>query len=163
MDKLKRYYAYGIRNSFGMDFDPVTGKLWMTENGPENYDEINVVEPGFNSGWHKVMGPISRTNATVGDLVTLNGSRYADPVFSWYATIGVTDIEFFDSSMLGEKYARNIFLGDINSGNLYFFKVNQGRDGLELNSSGLSDRVADSCRQGRIARSVTADNWQEFR
>jgi aldose sugar dehydrogenase len=118
MEKLKRYYAYGIRNSFGMDFDPVTGKLWMTENGPENYDEINVVEPGFNSGWHKVMGPISRTNATVGDLVTLNGSMYADPVFIWYATIGVTDIEFFDSSMLGGKYARNIFLGDISSGNL---------------------------------------------
>src|ERR1044071_2006780 len=28
------YYAYGIRNSFGLDFDPVTGNLWDTENGP---------------------------------------------------------------------------------------------------------------------------------
>jgi len=34
-----------------MDFDPVTGKLWDTENGPNYGDEINLVEPGFNSGW----------------------------------------------------------------------------------------------------------------
>ena len=53
---LNLYYAYGIRNSFGMDFDPVTEKLWDTENGPSYGDEINLVEPGFNSGWNKVQG-----------------------------------------------------------------------------------------------------------
>ena len=45
---LNLYYAYGIRNSFGMDFDPVTGKLWDTENGPNYGDEINLDEPGMN-------------------------------------------------------------------------------------------------------------------
>jgi aldose sugar dehydrogenase len=53
---LNPYYAYGIRNSFGVDFDPVTGDLWDTENGPNFGDEINIVEPGFNSGWNKVQG-----------------------------------------------------------------------------------------------------------
>jgi glucose/arabinose dehydrogenase len=53
---LNLYYAYGIRNSFGMDFDPITGNLWDTENGDENSDEINLVEPGFNSGWRSIMG-----------------------------------------------------------------------------------------------------------
>ena len=33
-----RYYAYGKRNSFGIDFDPVSGKLWDTENGPQYGD-----------------------------------------------------------------------------------------------------------------------------
>ena len=42
------YYAYGIRNSFGIGFDPESGKLWDTENGPNYGDEINLVEPGFN-------------------------------------------------------------------------------------------------------------------
>jgi aldose sugar dehydrogenase len=143
MEKLKRYYAYGIRNSFGMDFDPVTGRLWITENGPDEYDEINVIEPGFNSGWHRVMGPISRTDAKVDDLVSFNGSSYRDPAFSWQSPIGVTDIEFFNSSNLGEKYENNVFVGDINNGNLYFFTVNQERDGFELDSGGLADRVAD--------------------
>ena len=47
---LNLYYAYGIRNSFGIDFDPVSGYLWDSENGPGHSDEINRVEPGFNSG-----------------------------------------------------------------------------------------------------------------
>jgi aldose sugar dehydrogenase len=55
-DPVNKIYAYGIRNSFGIDFDPVTGKLWDTENGPTYGDEINLVEPGFNSGWNKVSG-----------------------------------------------------------------------------------------------------------
>jgi len=41
----------------------------MTENGAKNYDEINIVEPGFNSGWQKVMGPIERNNKNIDDLV----------------------------------------------------------------------------------------------
>ena len=53
---ISKYYAYGIRNSFGLDFDPITGKLWDTENGPTFGDEINLVEPGFNSGWNKIQG-----------------------------------------------------------------------------------------------------------
>lgn len=53
---LRLYYAYGIRNSFGLAFDPITGMLWDTENGPQEGDEINMVYPGFNSGWHKVYG-----------------------------------------------------------------------------------------------------------
>ena len=53
---LRVYYAYGIRNIFGIDFDPISGNLWNTENGPGNGDEINLVFPGFNSGWQQVQG-----------------------------------------------------------------------------------------------------------
>ena len=53
---LNMYYGYGIRNSFGIAFDPLTGNLWDTENGPGFGDEINLVIPGFNSGWLKVQG-----------------------------------------------------------------------------------------------------------
>jgi len=41
-DPLNKYLAYGVRNSFGLDFDPVTKKLWDTENGPSSNDEINL-------------------------------------------------------------------------------------------------------------------------
>jgi glucose/arabinose dehydrogenase len=141
---LARYYAYGIRNSFGIDFDPLTGVLWNTENGPEDYDEINVVKPGFNSGWELVMGPIDRKGLTVNDLVQLEGSHYSDPVFSWRQAQGVTDIEFLHSTRLGDKYANNIFVGDINHGNLYFFTVNDDRSGLDFGDQALQDLVADS-------------------
>lgn len=149
MEKLRRYYAYGIRNSFGMAFEPVMGKLWITENGPDVYDEINIVEPGFNSGWHKIMGPIGRTNMTVeNDLIIFDGAKYGDPVFSWYAPVGVTDIEFFNSTKLGEEYDDNIFVGDINNGNLYFFEVNEDRTGVTFHDPRLLDLVADPVKEG---------------
>ena len=57
---LQRIYGYGVRNSFGMTFDPVSGDLWTTENGGRAYDEINRVTRGFNGGWIQAMGPVSR-------------------------------------------------------------------------------------------------------
>jgi aldose sugar dehydrogenase len=147
-DALSKYYAYGIRNSFGMDFDPVTGNLWDTENGPASYDETNLVRPGFNSGWQTVMGPISLSGDTEEDLVNFPGSHYADPLFSWAEPPAVTDIEFLDSSNLGDRYTNNIFVGDINNGNLYFFGVNENRNAIQLDAaqqeSGLSDLVVDN-------------------
>jgi glucose/arabinose dehydrogenase len=101
------------------------------------------------------MGPITRNNnnKTDNDLVNFPGSIYADPVFSWKDQIGVTDIEFLNSSKLGDKYADNIFVGDINNGNLYYFEVNDRRTGLKFDDDnnnnnrhhiGLTDFVADN-------------------
>lgn len=146
---LDYYYAYGIRNSFGLSFDPVTGSLWDTENGEDKFDETNLVKPGFNSGWYKIMGPISRNkNFSENDLVMLNNSYYSDPKFSWVKPIGVTDLEFYNSSRLGNKFSNNIFVGDINAGDLYFFKIDDNRTGIRIDPSmsghtDLTDSIAD--------------------
>lgn len=151
-DLLSKYYAYGIRNSFGLAMDGLTGRLWQTENGPNSYDEINYirhhvngVNTGFNSGWKKVMGPISRTQVTPDQLVNFPGFKYHDPVFSWKKPIAVTGLAFFHSSKLGTKYQDNLFVGDYLNGNLYFFKVNSERSGLifDSNQQSLKDLVAD--------------------
>ena len=141
---MARYYAYGVRNSFGLAFDPLTAELWDTENGPDRYDEINLVLPGFNSGWERIMGPVSRDAEGTGDLVQFPGSHYADPKFSWFNPVGLTAILFMKSSLLGVGYQNDVLVGDINNGNLYHFKVNSTRDGLDFTSPGLADRVADS-------------------
>jgi aldose sugar dehydrogenase len=57
---VQKVFAYGVRNSFGMDFDPQTGFLWEQENGEDAYDEINRVTAGQNIGWIQVAGPSSR-------------------------------------------------------------------------------------------------------
>ena len=146
---LEYYYAYGIRNSFGISFDPITGSLWDTENGEDKYDETNLVKPGFNSGWYKIMGPLSRNkNFSENDLVMLNNSYYSDPKFSWVKPIGVTDLEFYNSSKLGDKFSNNIFIGGINAGDLYFFKIDDNRTGIRIdpstsNHADLTDSIAD--------------------
>jgi glucose/arabinose dehydrogenase len=151
-ERMQKYYAYGIRNSFGLDFDPLTGILWEAENGPSVYDEIDVVLPGFNSGWRKVMGPIERGGISEGtslsDLVNFPGSHYADPVFSFRQSDGITDIEFFNSTRLGDRYANNIFVGNLNHGNLYYFTVNSNRTGLDFTGiEDLEDLVADNSEE----------------
>jgi glucose/arabinose dehydrogenase len=150
---LSKYYAYGIRNSFGLAIDPITGILWDTENGPDGFDEINIVRPGFNSGWAIVMGPIERSNITAeNDLVNfLGSSSYADPVFSWGRAVGVTDIEFYDSDKLGNDYSNNIFVADANNGHLYFFEVNEERSGLEFEVPRIADDLVASNDRERAA------------
>jgi hypothetical protein len=132
-----------VRNSFGLAFDPITGKLWDTENGPDRYDEINLVLPGFNSGWEQIMGPDALDPQGVGDLFVAPGSHYADPKFSWFNPVGPTAIVFLNSLRLGAEYQNDAFVGDINNGRLYRFKMNQARDGFVL-SLPLDDLVADS-------------------
>jgi glucose/arabinose dehydrogenase len=57
---VEKIYAYGLRNSFGMAFDPVSGTLWEQENGDDSFTELNRAAPGFNSGWVQIMGPPER-------------------------------------------------------------------------------------------------------
>lgn len=157
-DPLNLYYAIGIRNSFGIDFDPVTRTLWDTENGPTAGDEVNMVEPGFNSGWVQIQGMANRdtlgTGATVDDLVTLGNSKYRDPEFTWGIPVGVTDAKFLNSDLLGKQYQNNLFVGDIDNGIIFRFILNQQRNGIDFTSKeyggdlqALADKEANTPRE----------------
>jgi aldose sugar dehydrogenase len=150
---LNLYYAYGIRNSFGIDFDPVTGNLWDTENGPDFGDEINLVEPGFNSGWKKVQGIWTVANGgkkgnliseDPQNLVDFNGrGKYSSPEFTWNYTVAPTAIKFLTTDKLGEQYKNDMFVADENTHRIYHFKLNQNRTALLLEVS-LMDKIADN-------------------
>jgi glucose/arabinose dehydrogenase len=153
---LNLYYAYGIRNSFGIGFDPVTGNLWDSENGPGYGDEINLVEPGFNSGWGKVMGVWERgggdpreEESTIAPeqpdtLVDFDGiGHYHSPQLTWLYTVGPTAIKFLNSDKYGNGFKDDMFVGDIHNGNIYHFKLNADRTEL-LIPEPLDDKVVDS-------------------
>jgi len=144
---LNLYYAYGIRNSFGMDFDPVTGNLWDTENGPDYGDEINLVEPGFNSGTDIVEGGMSTEYDKLDNLVDFNGKgKYSDPEFVWTIPVAPTAIKFFNSEKFGEEYMNDMFVADVNHGNIFHFDLNKDRTELLLDGP-LQDKVADKPKE----------------
>jgi aldose sugar dehydrogenase len=143
-DRMNRYFAYGIRNSFGLAFDPITKSLWDTENGPNNYDEVNRVVRGFNSGWLQIMGPDARDPQGQADLWIAPGSAYRDPEFSWLVPVAPTSLAFPASPIMGCNLRRDLLVGDNNCGQIYRFKLNAARDGLTFTSSVLQDRVADN-------------------
>jgi glucose/arabinose dehydrogenase len=148
--EVASYFAYGVRNSFGMARDAQTGDLWMTENGQNDYDEVNRVQPGWNSGWSQIMGPDARDAQGVGDLWNMPGagSTYSDPEFSWLATIAPTGIAFPFGSSLGDAYDDVAIVGDSNLGQLYAFPLDGGRTAFDLTGfTGVSDLVADDATE----------------
>jgi glucose/arabinose dehydrogenase len=134
------YYAMGIRNSFGIAFDAVTGSMWMTENGNEDFDEINLIEPYTNSGWDIVMGPA--TEEQLARIPAYQNYTYRDPVFSWEESVAPTALAFVDSEPLA-KLDDNLIVGDCNKGRLYKFPLNENRDGFAFATRQLADGIAN--------------------
>jgi glucose/arabinose dehydrogenase len=141
--KMDTYFAYGIRNSFGIDFDPITGKLWLSENGVYTNDEINLIESGFNGGWKDVTG-LAPSGFNNSGLVSFDGTgRYRDPKFVWNQTVAPTALLFLNSDSFGPAYKNDMFVGDYQFGRIYHFELNSERNGLQLNGT-LADKVANS-------------------
>ena len=154
-EPLNKYYAYGIRNGFGLDFDPITGKLWDTENGPTYGDEINLVEPGFNSGFKKIMGFWTKSSSDQleiikdiddydgANLVNFNGKgKYSSPELAWNQTIAPTAIKFLKSNKYGKDYENDVFVGS-NIGYVFHFDLKSNRTELDLKGP-LKDRIANN-------------------
>jgi glucose/arabinose dehydrogenase len=178
---LDKYFAYGIRNSFGMDFDPVTGNLWDTENGPSFGDEINLVFPGFNSGWAQIIGGWY-VNETINEgsdgrevkkgqetsflrsdessepknLVTFdNHGYYSDPEFVWDRSVGPTSIIFMDSDRLGKDLENDVLVADV-EGQIHNFNLAVNRTQLDLSGT-LSDKIANNTEE--LDDSIFASNF----
>jgi plastocyanin len=134
----------------------VTQNLWDTENGPGEGDEINLVEPGFNSGWALIQGyakdsRLGHTNPS--DLVKLsNNAIYSDPAFEWADPVGPTAITFLNSDKLGAQYKNDMFVGDINNGNIYHFKLTADRTKLLYPNGQPIENVAITSAQIPILR-----------
>ena len=137
---VKKVFAYGVRNGFGMAFDPLSGALWTQENGDDAFDEINRVSPGFNGGWIQLMGPLNRISEfkaiessygagnlqqlrwspsniastpqdALSRLYMLPGAQYVDPEFSWKYAVAPSPIGFIKGRGLGAQFEGDLLVG----------------------------------------------------
>ena len=132
------YLAIGIRNSFGLAVDPQTGFMWDTENGPDVFDEINLIDEKFNSGWVKIQGPSN--GKPLPTIPEYSEYIYSEPEFSWEIPVGVTAIEFPNSNDF-RKYDDFLFVADTNKGIIYKFKLDETRTKFIFESPHLQDLV----------------------
>jgi glucose/arabinose dehydrogenase len=137
---IQKIFSYGHRNSFGMAVDPVSGELWLQENGDDSFSELNRIEPGLNGGWIQIMGPVERiaqfkeiettfgaqalqqirwppTNIAdtpeeaLSRLFMLPGATYSDPEFSWKWEVAPGGIGFVHGRALGPQFQNDLFMG----------------------------------------------------
>jgi glucose/arabinose dehydrogenase len=149
------YYAYGIKNSFGLAFDPLTGNLWDTEPGRLKNDEINIVNPGFNGGFGVMQGLETLVPAAQSALVDFSGKgKYHDPELVWYKKVVPTGLAFLSSDRLGKQYQNDLFVGTyLADGKIYHFKLNASRTHLALPESLTS----------QLSISKLIDAWDSLR
>ena len=137
---LPKVFSYGLRNSFGFDFDPKSGNLWLEQNGDDTFTELDLVLPGMNGGWIQVMGPLARIDqfkliettmfggnlqqlrwppTNIADspeealarMVMLPGAQYSDPEFSWKFEVAPAAIGFMNGGGIGPQYDGDLFVG----------------------------------------------------
>jgi glucose/arabinose dehydrogenase len=137
---VQRIFAYGIRNTFGIAFDPVSNALWAAEDGDDSFDELNRIAPGANGGWVQVAGPADRIaeykliETTTGGgtlqqlrwpptniantpqdalsrLFMLPGASFTTPEFSWRYAVSPAAIGFVEGKGLGAQLDGDLFVG----------------------------------------------------
>lgn len=95
-DAVPSIWSYGHRNPQGLAFDPVTGKLWATEHGPNSGDELNLILPGHNYGWPVV------SNGTQPGVTKTEQEGLDSPVVFWTPTLAPGGIAFYS----GNRYPK---------------------------------------------------------
>jgi glucose/arabinose dehydrogenase len=97
-------YALGFRNPFGMAFGS-SGRLFLTENGPDRNDEVNEVLPAGNYGWPEVTGFSS-------------DPRFVNPLLNFTPPIAPTGIAFYQGHDLRRNFMGVPFFGAWNTGEI---------------------------------------------
>jgi glucose/arabinose dehydrogenase len=121
-------WSFGHRNSFGFTFDPRTGRLWQTENGPSCNDEINLIVRGGNFAW----GPNWRCPAspTVQDTNRDGPSPRLLPKRRFVTPIGITGAAFCERCGLGGPRNGDLLFGAVNDQRIRSLEMNQARTGF---------------------------------
>lgn len=150
-DVLDEIYSYGHRNSQGMTIHPVTGRLWQSEHGESDGDEINIIEAGGNYGW-----PITHTGCSyitrrpIGEL-PWDRDDIVNPVHYWECGSGgfpPSGMVFYypDSGMGFQDWSGDLFVGGLASRYLAHFK---------LSDNGLVEQEPLLKQEGWRIRDVT--------
>ncbi|MFL6327504.1 MAG: PQQ-dependent sugar dehydrogenase [Nitrososphaeraceae archaeon] len=148
---LNLYYAYGMENSYGIDFDPISKTLWDVENDGSLNDELNIVKPGFNSGYGMISGSSIDSPAVPSAVVNFSGKGiYNDPEFVWVKKPVALGTKFLPSDKLGKQYQNDLFVAGFQDGRIYYFKLNANRTHLAALPKSLSSNNPNTLASGDL-------------
>ena len=104
-------YDYGHRNMQGAALNPVTGRLWTHEHGPQGGDEINIEQAGANYGWPVITYGVNYVTGTrIGEGTRKPGMQ--QPIHYWVPSIAPSGMAFYTGSRF-PGWQGNLFVGSL--------------------------------------------------
>lgn len=135
------YWSLGHRNPQGLVY--ANNRLYSSEHGPSNDDEINIIEKGRNYGWPTVHGfcnlPAEQTFCV--------GNNVVQPLTAWTPTIATCGLDYYNNDQI-PQWKNSLLLVTLKDATLYQLKLNDNNDGITTTNeyySGDYGRMRDIC------------------
>tara|TARA_Y100001980_G_C14556918_1_gene353864 strand:- start:152464 stop:154062 length:1599 start_codon:yes stop_codon:yes gene_type:complete len=115
-------YAIGVRNSQGLTYGQ-NGQLYCSDHGPNNDDEVNILQKKHNYGWPLVEGYCN----TEAELAACQAHEITEPIQTWTPTVAPAGIAYYHHDQIPE-WKNSLLVGTLKA---QFLSV------LSLNESGV--------------------------
>jgi len=129
-DWSEEVYQIGVRNPQGMDLDPLTNDVFISNHGPKGGDFVGKVIKGTNYGWKRVgWGGTNYSGTKIGD-----GNAWEPgllpPDHIWVPSIGVGGIKFYTGDLFPEL-KNTLLIGSLKFQYLSYLPRNENGFGEE--------------------------------
>jgi aldose sugar dehydrogenase len=110
------YWSWGHRNPQGLVF--ANNKLYSSEHGPSNDDEINIIEKGRNYGWLNVQGFCDQS----GEQTFCQANNIKEPIKAWTPTIATCGLDYYNHDLI-PQWKNSLLLATLKNKRLYQLKL----------------------------------------
>lgn len=121
-------WTWGHRNAQGLVW--ANNRFYSSEHGPNNDDEINIIEKGRNYGWPTVHGYCN----TPSEQTFCTDSNVVEPIIAWTPTLAVGDIEYYNHPMF-PAFKNSILMVTLKDMKLYQLQLNSTFDDVTTSTT----------------------------
>jgi glucose/arabinose dehydrogenase len=118
-------WTLGHRNPQGLVFAP-SGRAYLSDHGPNNDDELDLLERGRNYGWPMIEGFADRP----GEVEAAHGKDFTEPLWAWTPTVATAGLAYYDNPAIPE-WRNTLLLCNLKGRALRALALNDAGDRIE--------------------------------
>ena len=135
------YWSWGHRNPQGLVF--ANNKLYSSEHGPNNDDEVNIIEKGRNYGWLNVQGFCDQTD----EQAFCQSNNIKEPIKAWTPTIATCGLDYYNHDLI-PQWKNSLLMATLKNSRLYQLKLNDTFSSISTTNEYFTNkygRMRDIC------------------
>jgi glucose/arabinose dehydrogenase len=135
------YWSFGHRNPQGLVF--ANNRLYSSEHGPNNDDEINIIEKGRNYGWPNVEGFCDGS----GEQNFCTSNNVKEPIKNWTPTAAVSGLDYYYSDLI-PQWKNSLLVAALKNQRIYQMKLDGAFTGITQTNEYFTNkygRMRDLC------------------